>query len=536
MSLYSKPVAMPKKRITFKKSPNGTLYVYYTLRAYRNRNGKPTSDEVAIGKKDSATGMLIPNKRYFEIFPEQGAGGDVVPAHDLPHRISDFGPVDVLWRVAGETGLLAVLQRCFPGKWREMLACSFYMICEGNVMMYMADWFDVTDVPFVEPFDDRRCAEMFASLTYAERMAFFADWVGRRAEQEYIAYDVTSISTRAMDIEIAEWGYNRDHDDLPQVNLGMYYGATSSLPVYYTLYSGSITDKSHLIFMLRNAVSLGIGNVRFVLDRGFVSEDNLRHMKKQGFPFIVPLPSGRVDAANLVDTYGADIRKSANRIAEDEIYGKRIDCELYGVTMTAHVFFDPEKQALDEKELFSRIERLSAELTEMDKPRRITKKYTDYFMVEKEGKTDIRFQRDHGKIDERLKRAGYFIILSSDTHLSSDDVIRIYRERDVIEKNFDQLKNALDFKRLHTHINKTTEGKVFIGFLALIVRSWLLRKIKSNPETKKLTFEKVLLELRKIKAVTLADHTRVMMPLTKTQKTILAAIGIDHSIMTASLN
>ena len=64
MVLMNEPVAMPEKRITFKTSKTGVVYVYYTLRAYQNKFGKPTSDEVSIWKKDSATGDLIMNGRY----------------------------------------------------------------------------------------------------------------------------------------------------------------------------------------------------------------------------------------------------------------------------------------------------------------------------------------------------------------------------------------------------------------------------------------------------------------------------------------
>jgi hypothetical protein len=50
---------------------------------------------------------------------------------------------------------------------------------------------------------------------------------------------------------------------------------------------------------------------------------------------------------------------------------------LYGIAMRAHIFFDPEKQALDEKELYAHIERLSKEMKTMEKPRGVSKKYTD---------------------------------------------------------------------------------------------------------------------------------------------------------------
>ena len=55
-------VDLPAKRISYKKGPNGTKYVYYTLRSYRNAQGKPTSDEKSIGKLDEATGSSFPTK------------------------------------------------------------------------------------------------------------------------------------------------------------------------------------------------------------------------------------------------------------------------------------------------------------------------------------------------------------------------------------------------------------------------------------------------------------------------------------------
>ena len=531
MTLSMATAPMPAKRITFKKSPNGTIYVYYTTKAYRNSKGKPTSDEVLIGKKDLESGMLIPNKKYLELFPE------IVPLTQKitsVHKITDYGNTYVLTKIAEETGLPQILEKCFPSKWANILAAAFYMICEGNVMMYLEDWFEVTEVPFFGTMSDRRCGEMFASITYEERMTFFEEWIKIRQEQEYIAYDVTSISTYSSGIDIAEWGYNRDDERLPQVNLGMYFGTTSQLPVYYTIYSGSITDKSYLIFMLENTGRLGINKACFVMDRGFVKEENIAYMAEKGYPFIVPFPMDRVEAAAMLDKYGASIRKAANRINDADLYGTGFDYELYRIPMKAHIFFDPEKQNLDEKELYARIARLSGELKKMSGAKRVTRRYTDFFAVEEE-KSGISFEMDCDKVDERLKKAGFCIFLTTDMSCSSENLMRIYRGRDVIEKNFCQLKNGLDFRRLRTHINETTEGKVFVGFLALILRTCLLGKVKAQTDTRRLTLDKVLLELKKIKTVIMSDRHRMVTPLTKTQKTILAALGISHENLLNSI-
>jgi transposase len=517
---------MPEKKVTFKTATNGTVYVYYTIRAYRNKDGKPTSEEVAIGKKDNTTGELIPNKRYYEIFQDASASATSQPPS--PKAVRSCGNVTALMKTADQIGLTEILKRCFPDRWDQLLASAFYILCEGNVMKYIEDWFDDTAVIFTERMNDLNCSKLFASITDKDRKHFFTEWVSYHNEVEYIAYDVSSISTYSRNIEIAEWGYNRDREKLPQLNLGMYYGVTSHIPVYYDLYSGSIPDMTYLEFMMTTAKDLGILDVCFVIDRGFVTGNNLLYMHESKTNFITALPGKRLEALRLIDENKANIRKMANRISEYEVYGVKCIVELDGVPVQAHIYYDPEKQAYDEKELYARVDKLQAELEKMSRTKRLTIKYTDYFMVEEKQKDDFAFEVDKDKVDEKLERAGFFILLSSKPELSSSDVLKIYRTRDVVEKNFDQLKNRLDFKRMRTHWNKTTQGKMFVGFISLILRSDMLRKVKGNIKTKHLTFDKILIELRKIKTVTLTDMSEVLIPLTKMQRTILSVLDVSN--------
>jgi transposase len=527
MALKNNPVPMPEKRVTYKKATNGTTYVYYTLRAYRNKHGAPTSDEVSIGKRDELTGQLIPNRRYYEIFHDEEPTG---VATLTPRKTQSCGNTATFMEIAKQTDLLEVIQKCFPAKWGAIMASAFYILCEGNVMMYIRDWFEETKVTFVEPMNDSDCSKLFASITEEERNYFFTEWVKCRGEKECIAYDVTSISTYSDNIDIAEWGYNRDNDNLPQINLGMYYGITSHMPVYYNAYSGSIPDKVYLEFMMTTAKDLGVLDVCFVFDRGFVTEDNFLCLEDNGYSFITALPKNRIDAKKIIDKYKTTIRKSANRISEYEIYGVRHPLTLYGLESYAHIYYDPEKQTLDEKELYSHIDRLQKELEKISQSKRIAKKYKEYFVVDDNAKETFCFELDTDKVDAKLEQTGFFILVSNKSELSSADVLRIYRERDAIEKNFNQFKNRLDFKRMRTHWNETTEGKLFVGFLALILRSYMQRAVKSNYDTKNLTFEKILIELRKIKSVTLSDMSEILIPLTKRQKTILSALDVPLEI------
>jgi transposase len=524
MSLNNKSVPMPKKKITYKKASNGKIYVYYTLRAYRNKNGKPTSEEIAIGKKNIETGELIPNSRYYEIFPNIKPIEPFIDA-DLK-SIKNCGITTTLMEISEQTGLLKILKECFLSKWDKILASAFYILCEGNVMMYIEDWFDETKVDFTERIDDSDCSKLFASITEQDMSHFFAEWIKYRSEKEYIAYDVSSISTYSNNIDIAEWGYNRDGESLPQINIGMYYGLSSRMPVYYNLYNGSIPDKTYLEFTMANTKALGISAVCFVIDRGFATEDNFIYMHENQFSFITSLSGHRLEALKLIDENKGNIRKIANWIEEYEVYGVRIPVDMYGITLNAHIYYDPEKQAYDEKELYGRIKRLQAELEKMNHTKLTTKKYSDYFIIDENQKNILTFKLNTEKVDENLGRSGFFILLSSKLELSSGEVLKIYRNRDIIEKHFDQLKNRLDFKRIRTHWNKTTEGKVFVGFVALILRSYMLGVIKNDSQTKHLTFDKILIELKKIKLVTLNDLNIKLTPLTKLQKTILSVLKV----------
>ena len=104
----------------------------------------------------------------------------------------------------------------------------------------------------------------------------------------------------------------------------------------------------------------------------------------------------------------------------------------------------------------------------------------------------------------------------------------IYRRRDTIEKSFDNLKNELDMKRLRIHTSETVRGKVFVSFLSLIVRSYLLKQLKDYMQKDGLTLRKILLELDKIKTIQYpgSEEKRLLNPLTRQQRKIYELLEI----------
>lgn len=61
-------VDMPNTRVYKQKRYKDKKYVYFTIKAYRNDKGKPTSDALMIGVEDGETGKLIPNQNFFKVY------------------------------------------------------------------------------------------------------------------------------------------------------------------------------------------------------------------------------------------------------------------------------------------------------------------------------------------------------------------------------------------------------------------------------------------------------------------------------------
>ena len=231
----TRKVPLPEHGVVKKRMGDKT-YIYYATAVYRNEKGQPTADRVSIGRYDDETGMLIPNRNYYEIYLKK-------PAPPMQGMWSS-GTYAAFRGVCDHLGLTKILKSYFPENWELMLTAAQYMLSEGNVMYYLKDYTESHKTSVRENVDDARISRMFSELRKEDMLLFFREWMRVKKSGEYIAYDVTSFSSYGKGIPELEWGYNRDREKLPQINMGMYYGEKSGLPLYYRIYPGSISDKT----------------------------------------------------------------------------------------------------------------------------------------------------------------------------------------------------------------------------------------------------------------------------------------------------
>ncbi len=516
-------VDIPEHSVLVKNKDN--TYVQYTVRSYRNSRGQPTSERVSIGKLDKDSGRMIPNRRYYELFSEKEQAIGF-------HTVKKSGSYAAFSGVAGQLGLEKLVRRHFGSRADDILTVAHYMLCEGNVMYYLSDWQEDNISYASAQLGSAALSRLFASIDIDSRIGFFNDWLKLKYSNEYIAYDVTSISSYGKGMESLEWGYNRDKEKLPQINLGMYYGQNSMLPLYYRIYPGSIPDKAHLRYMTEDTGVISCKKARYVMDRGFYSAENLKYLAEKNCRFIIALPASLKYCRELIERHKSEIiNRYEYSLGVGKPYGKVFEVTDLGFRMNVHMYYDADKAARDAEVIRMEVEKIEAELREMEEPPARNLHYDKYFFINRNSKDDsLSFRRNDAAINKSLDQCGFFLIAETDFKKTTAEILDIYRRRDIIEKSFDSLKNDIDMKRLYIHSDEIAEGKTFVAFLALIVRSQMHNLLQKYMYDNRYTFRKILLELDKAKLIIAADRIsgcRLLNPPSKTLRDILSLLGCD---------
>jgi hypothetical protein len=189
-------------------------YLYETT-SFR-KDGKPRNKRKIIGKIDRASGDYIYKQDYIDRMKERGtpieikksmfSSGDVKSS-----TIKEYGAFYFYQQIANKIGLLQILKDVFPENWEEVFTAACYLTSTGDPMMYCKSWVEKTECYSVD-LSSQHISDLLQELSHKNCENFFRAWGKYRTEKEYLALDITSISSYSQQIETVEWGYNRDKE------------------------------------------------------------------------------------------------------------------------------------------------------------------------------------------------------------------------------------------------------------------------------------------------------------------------------------
>ena len=528
------------------KLVNGTSYVYLEQgRTYVKEKKYNVPKRTCIGKQDSEqTAFMYPNEKFLKFFPRE-----LLPyEQDSQFRSGclHIGPFIVIRKIISDYHLDEMVGRIVgqdAGLFLDLAAYS--IITEDNAGQYYPDY-AYNHALFTDNmriYSDSKVSDFLQEVTIDQRIQFLNEWNKKRDHREkiYITYDATNKKSQAGDIDMVELGHSKNGVEEDIFNYSIAYDRDNQEPLFYENYPGSIPDVSQLQHTLNKAKSYGYEHVGFILDRGYFCKENIEFMDENGYDFVLMVKGMKSFVSDLVlEVQGTFENDRRNSIRAFKVSGTTVKRKLYATDKKdryIHIYYDDGRKAKDRDAFEEKIDRMHRKLKECMgesiHPGGEYKKYFDLIFWH-EGQADEKFISGAERMDvinRDIKLCGYFVIITSDK-MTAKDALLLYKSRDVSEKTFRGDKSYLGALAERVYSNESVETKIFIGFVATIIRSRiyvLLREEIARMEKKQnyMTVPAALKELDKIEMLKGADgEYNLDYAVTATQKAILKAFDL----------
>ena len=557
------PIPQNTKRIVLVKANSATYVYYQTDRIYDPSKKFNSPKRTSIGKvSEKDNSMMHPNEKYYQYFSETPyQDTDADPERSCAIR---FGTYVVLKKLVDELGLSDVLSTQFDDDNRRMIfdLAAYSIITENNAGQYypMYAYEHALFTTNMKVYSDSFVSKWLRSVTATQIISSIGEWNERRNHKDmvYISYDSTNKNSQAGDVEFVEYGAAKTDVGLPIINYSMAYDMTERLPLFYESYPGSIPDVSQFGCMVDKAKAYGYKHIGFILDRGYFSEKNIMHMDENGFAFVIMIKGRKKLVRSIVEEQLHSFeKKSSCYIEEYEVFGCTVERKLFesdSKERYIHLFHSASGEAREMARFNDDLRKMKKEMDKsVGKATTIPKSYGEYFElyyndveVRVKGKDPeiqkifVAYEEKTDVVERHRNLCGYFAIATSE-RMTAKEAIILYKSRDMSEKLFRGDKSYLGDKSMRTHTTESTETKIFVEFIALIIRARFYNKIhdhnvKQTSKQNYMTVPAAIKELEKIMMIKLPDgRYHQSYSVTKTQKTILSAFGMTESSITEAV-
>ncbi len=503
-----------------KQKIRGKTYVYEAVGYWDPEKKQARQKRKYLGVWDEKTGEIIPKQAERDV-----------------RTTKSFGQVYLLFEVCKGIKLKEKLENALGPDGKDVLALAMSKVLQPealrNIVHVMGDSCIAEMCSSDASFKSQWLSDFLRRLARNEvgMRRFYSSLVGD--DESGLVYDITTLTSHSKSINRLEYGDDYRKLGLPQVNLGLVVSTRSKLPLYSKLFPGCVNDVVTLKNLVADVKDLGIGDCTFILDRGFYSESNVKEMQVQGIDFVMPLPFSTKIGKNSISATNLNIETAGNarRFDSGIYYVVEKDIELGKGKVFAYILFNEKRRGDEITAFYNRLMDIEASL-EGKRPfgdaynhfKRVANDFSNYFEFELQ-EDIIHLERKPKAISQAVNRMGKTILLSSSKR-EWGDVLMLYRERDIVEKLYDELKNDLEMLPLRIHKNEALFGLTLIYFVAVIIRSLLVQKARKAKLLEKNSTTDLLLEMQKLRAVHIGNVWKLT-EVTKRQRTILEKMGIS---------
>ncbi len=516
----------------------GVTYAYESISYWDKEKQQSRAKRKCIGRVDPETNTIIPTRKRKSQRVEAKAKPGLAPVTVSGRKF--YGATYLFDRIGEDSGVINDLKICFPDNYRQILSIVYYLIMEDkNPLSRFPRWAAIHRHPYGSAISSQRSSDLFASISEEARQLFFRLQGKRRTDKEYLAYDCTSVSSYSQCLRQVRYGKNKDHEHLPQINLALLFGQQSRLPFYYRKLAGNIPDVKTLKKLLADMDTLGHKKFKVVLDRGFFSASNINDLYKHHIKFLIAAKLSLKIVKDNLDVVRDTLHNWKNYSQEYQLYAYSVpidwnyaqdrpykkDTIQANRRMYLHLYYSPERALEDEIAFNNRMAQLQNELETDQRNPDHEKQYAKYFEIKTTPVRGIRIIATEEAMAAAKRNYGYFALLSNDAK-DAVTALEIYRNKDMVEKAFNNLKERLNLRRLAVSSEKSLDGKLFVQFIALIFLSCITKKMQESSMFREHTLQEVLDELDIIECFEVPGKKLQVGETTKRQLELYTKLGV----------
>lgn len=452
----------------------------------------------------------------------------------------------LLTHVADKVGLVGKLNAVFGETLTDKLLSLAYFCAQGSrqPLYTAAKWSEDQKLPGDIHLSERDISEVLGSISASQILEFLTLWIKGTPVDNRLSLDITSISSYSKGNPDVMFGYNRDHEKLPQINLLFIVDQETKLPVWFEQLPGAISDMTTVKDTTQMLDQIGVKR-KIVCDRGFSCNENIACLQKHGFKFTMGVALHCFP--DIIEKL--DQAKQANEFCMPGLTHEMFDTgdvlPTQGITkiikknghrLYLHLYYCPSYKSGNDADLMEHVDRVAQMLEQGKSPvskldREIaekcfsTHKYKGRIIVHCDANAVAAMKEEHG---------GYFAIISNQIK-DCQEALRVYKLRDGVEKRFDDLKNEEDCQRLRVHSAARMRARLFVQFLAQILRCYILNQRQTRLDVWKTykqmpkTVSDIIRAVAAMRYIHIEGHHPFYKRPTRVQLNLFRFFGIDTS-------
>ena len=333
---------------------------------------------------------------------------------NIETAILDCGDSYAINEVSKTIGLNNIIGDSF-GNLDSIMALICFQITEGSAMHNCTDWLKGNIAKKIFPnakISSQDISTLIKTLGSQNlQIKFFRNYVSKFFPNNHgILIDSTALPS-AINSSINAFGYSSGKIE-QNVTCLMLVDKKSKLPIYFRALGGDIADISTVQTTVAEIKKLGLKTESAILDAGFCSKETLQFMCSEQINFITRLPKSHKAFNDLIKQAG-NIEKMASAVKYGDrvVFIKSKKVTLYDNEIYAHIILDPSKKS------------------------------KDTHLILKDSLDDKISKEDKKKLDEKMKNAGFFILLSRE-HIEKKKFCQV-TTRDSLLSRFLVLQNQI---------------------------------------------------------------------------------------------